>query len=81
MYGRAVEDVLLLLRVVRTIGTQNFGQLVAAIMGSYLTEWYNIKGCNFENLPTALLIGHIALPMAAFPLSYFFLPDISLAKM
>ena len=56
-------------------GTQNLGALVAAVVGAVITDTYDIKGCNFERFPSALVLGHMTLPMAVLPLGYLLLPN------
>lgn len=58
-------------------GTQNLGSLVAAVIGAVITDQYGIGGCNFERFPSALVLGHMALPMAVLPLGYLLLPKHS----
>lgn len=56
-------------------GTQNLGALVAAVVGAIITEQYEITNCNFERFPSALVLGHMALPMVVLPLGYLLLPN------
>lgn len=55
-------------------GMANFGGLVAGAVGSYVTKACDIEDCHFLPLPIALVLSHMALPMAIVPLAYLVLP-------
>lgn len=59
-------------------GFQNFGSGVARGIGVGLLEKLGVKTtkpCNFENLPLALILGHIVLPLLCVPLIFVLIPD------
>jgi len=58
-------------------GTQNFGGLVGAALGAYFTAAYDIKVCEFERLPFALVVGHMTLPLVLIPAAHLLLPNVS----
>lgn len=60
---------------------QNLGQSVSRIIGAVLLDILKVKAktpCNFEALPNAILIAHVALPALAFPLVWLLIPDAKL---
>lgn len=59
-------------------GSQNFGSMVSTSIGNYFIYRYNIGGCEFKELPIALLVGHIVLPLALVPLAYVLVPRVKL---
>jgi hypothetical protein len=61
-------------------GTQNFGSMVATVLGNYFIWHYNVGDCNFQNLPIGILLGKMVLPILIVPMAYLCLPDVSLAK-
>lgn len=61
-------------------GTQNLGCMVGSIGGQIASDIYKLQGCNYDLLPQALVMGHMALPLLCVPLAYFMLPDTCLKK-
>ena len=59
-------------------GCQNFGNLVSTSIGNYFIYRYNIGGCEFKELPIALLVGHVVLPLGVVPLAYILVPRVYL---
>lgn len=60
------------------VSFQNLGQGVAQTIGDELIEWLGIRTvapCNFDYLPTAILIAHVAVPTIMFPLIFILIPD------
>ncbi|KAK7201620.1 putative pteridine transporter [Novymonas esmeraldas] len=59
-------------------GFSNMGQSMAGAVGSLLIElvWtVETKGiCDFSNVPMLLLVAHILIPLAVFPLAFLLLP-------
>lgn len=57
---------------------QNLGTNVSRTLGVALIDKLGIKTtvpCDFSNLPKAVLIAHVALPMLIFPLVFILIPD------
>lgn len=61
-------------------GTQNLGTMVSTTIGNYFIATYSIGNCNFEGLPTGVLIGKMVLPLMVVPLALVMLPHVRLAK-
>lgn len=60
------------------VSFQNLGQGVARTVGDGLLDLLNIRTvapCNFDNLPLAIIIAHVALPLLIFPLIFVLIPD------
>lgn len=56
-------------------GFQNFGQNVSSILGVGLTQQLNIVGCDFAQLPGAIVCAHLLLPMLCIGLTPYLVPD------
>lgn len=61
-------------------GTQNLGSLVASVAGQWATDMYHLRGCDFNELPGALVFGHMAMPLLCVPLAFLMLPDTTLSR-
>lgn len=68
------------------ISTSNFGMTMGSLLGGSLmdemgVDIHDLKGkmsgvaCNDESLGTALIFGHIALPLLSIPITFFLIPD------
>lgn len=75
MTTRCVERGSEVLTFALLAGFQNYATIVATSAGHYFIDAYQIKGCDFRNLPLALLIGHMVLPSSLVALAYILLPD------
>lgn len=60
-------------------GTQNFGSMVATVMGNYFIWRYEIGDCNFSKLPLGIFMGKMVLPIIIVPFVYLCLPDVRLS--
>merc|ERR1740117_2879218 len=61
-------------------GFQNFGQSIAQSLGLALSDILGIHAveggpCNFDNLPWAIGISHIILPLLVIPFTFILIPD------
>jgi len=61
-------------------GFQNFGQSIAQSLGLALSDILGIRAveggpCTFDNLPLAIGISHIILPLLVVPLTFILIPD------
>ncbi|CDF36377.1 unnamed protein product [Chondrus crispus] len=57
---------------------QNLGSNVSRTVGVALIDYLGIKTtapCNFTNLPMAIFIAHVSLPLLVFPLVFVLIPD------
>eukprot|EP01063_Lacrimia_lanifica_P008471 TRINITY_DN1550_c0_g2_i1.p1 TRINITY_DN1550_c0_g2~~TRINITY_DN1550_c0_g2_i1.p1 ORF type:complete len:600 (+),score=203.07 TRINITY_DN1550_c0_g2_i1:115-1914(+) len=65
-------------------GFQNFGMQVSRYSGAYLTERLGVHAdldtgvCNWDNLPTLIVVSHCVLPLITTPLTFWLLPDAKL---
>lgn len=63
------------------VSYQNLGIGVSRTFGDFLIDRLGIlttEPCNFDRLPLAVLIAHVALPSLIFPLIYFLIPDANM---
>ena len=51
---------------------------VSTSVGNYFIYRYNIGGCEFKELPVALLVGHVVLPLGLVPLAHLLVPKVKL---
>jgi MFS family permease len=61
-------------------GTQNLGCLVGSVAGQITSEQYALKNCDYQKLPQALVLGHMAVPLVCVPLAFLMLPNTSLRR-
>lgn len=56
---------------------QNLGSNIARCLGVALIEMLQIKTdtCQFQQLPLAIFIAHVALPLCVVPLVFVLIPD------
>ncbi len=56
---------------------QNLGSSIARCLGVALIEMLQIKTdtCQFQQLPLAIFIAHVALPLCVVPLVFVLIPD------
>lgn len=59
---------------------QNLGGNIARCLGVALIELLQIKTdtCQFQQLPLAIFIAHILLPLTVVPLVFFLIPDANM---
>lgn len=60
---------------------QNLGVNMSRALGVALIDTLGIKTtspCNFTNLPWAIFIAHVLLPLLVFPLVFFLIPDANM---
>lgn len=67
-------------------GFQNFGQNIASALGVWLVRELGIKAgakddvddCDFSRLDSAIVIGHMLLPLLVLPLTSCLIPDVKM---
>lgn len=61
-------------------GIANFGLMISVIGGAMLAEVFGVKtatpNCNWDNLPTLILIGHTLVPIAVSIGASFLIPNV-----
>ncbi|KAI0566892.1 Biopterin transporter [Gracilaria domingensis] len=60
---------------------QNLGSNVSRTLGVALIDWLEIKTtppCDFTNLPMAIVIAHVLLPLLVFPLVFVLIPNVKM---
>ena len=60
-------------------GFQNFGVSVSRSAGAFVIHAANIGNCDFSNLPTAIAVCNMAMPLLCIPAAFILLPDMRLS--